>query len=249
MNGEKGAIKRVLRGRPTRKERRCSIARGFSQWEISRLEPIEGQWPGEISTHSAAGPLTGQCVVALHAAGINIEVLVRQDSWYFRQRDRPYLHRRRYPSSFFLLLDSLRSHSRDDSRSPTSANRQRIRNERKRDEETRASDRERVHKYPRVACQSNCAHCTRRCTPHACARISRRVTGPGPRFWWFVTRRPGESATLTGLCFNTHEAHTYCCNLKWAIRRSRKKKETILVSFFLLQPGNLVNRHWEISRA
>jgi len=230
MNGEKGAIKRVLRGRPTRKERRCSIARGFSQWEISRLEPIEGQWPGEISTHSAAGPLTGQCVVALHTAGINIEVLVRQDSWYFRQRDRPYLHRRRYPSSFFLLLDSLHSHSRDDSRSPTSANRQRIRNERKRergrDPGPELSDRERVHKYPRVACQSNCAHCTRGAR-RIRVRVFRgvwRAPDLEPHSWWFVTRRPGESATLTGLCFNTHEAHTYCCNSKMSYTKILQKK-------------------------
>lgn len=34
MNGEKGAIKRTLRRRPTRKEPR-GIARGFSQWEIA----------------------------------------------------------------------------------------------------------------------------------------------------------------------------------------------------------------------
>lgn len=55
-------------------------SRVFSMGDLAVREPIEGQWPGEISTHSAAGPLTGQYAVALHAAGINIEVLVRQDS-------------------------------------------------------------------------------------------------------------------------------------------------------------------------
>lgn len=38
---------------------------------------IEGQWPSEISTHSAAASLLiGQCALALRAAGINIEVFV-----------------------------------------------------------------------------------------------------------------------------------------------------------------------------
>lgn len=55
---------------------------GFLNGRSRVREPaIEGQWPSEISTHSAAaGLLTVQCAFALCATGINIEVFVRQDS-------------------------------------------------------------------------------------------------------------------------------------------------------------------------
>jgi len=65
--------------------------------------------------------------------------------------------------------------------------------------------------------------------------VTRRVTSLGPRSWWFVTRRLSESATLTGLYFNTHEkrAYTHCRNLKWVIRRSWR--ETTIGWFLLFQ--------------
>jgi len=222
---------------------RSGDARGFSQWEISRLEPIEGQWPGEISTHSATGPLTGQCVVALHTAGINIEVLVRQDSWYFRQCDRPPL-----PSSlsliFFLPLGLLRAVGMTREVPPLqTASGYEMKKERGKD--PGLGPRACTQILPcRMPIKLRALHT--RCTPHTCARISRRVTGPGSRSWWFVTRRPGESATLTGLYFNTHEAH--CCNLN-ELYGNPVKKEIILVSFLILQPDDLVNRHWATSRA